>query len=62
MWRDGILRFPVLPVMDIYGDVIGSDGHSLVLYMDDGSLKPVIRMMDWVFPIFRLLQIYELII
>ncbi|XP_061170311.1 uncharacterized protein LOC133179616 [Saccostrea echinata] len=54
MWRDGILRFPVLPVMDVYGDVIGSDGHSLVLYMDDGTLKPVIRMSDWVYPIFSL--------
>lgn len=39
--------------MDIYGDVIGSDGHSLVFYMDDGTLKPVIRMSDWVYPIFR---------
>lgn len=53
MWRDAILTFPVLPIMDIYGDVIGSDGHSLLMYMDDGSLKPVIHMSDWVYPIFR---------
>lgn len=53
MWRDVILRFFVLFIMDIYGDVIGLDGYSLVMYMDDGLLKLVIYMMDWVYLIFR---------
>ena len=41
-WRDKVLRFPSLPVMDNYGDVTGSDGTKLVHYDADGKLYPVI--------------------
>ena len=52
-WRDGILRFPQLPILDIFGDLIGSDGHYLIKIDDDGTVSQPIQLSDWVFPIFR---------
>ena len=43
-WRDKVLRFPTLPLMDNYGDVTGTDGTSLVHYDQNGKLYPVISM------------------
>ena len=43
-WRDKVLRFPTLPLMDNYGDVTGTDGISLVHYDQNGKLYPVISM------------------
>ncbi|KAL5022805.1 hypothetical protein ScPMuIL_001960 [Solemya velum] len=43
-WRDDILHYPPLPLMNIVGDVIGSDGSRLVKYDVDGQLyRPVIE-------------------
>ena len=41
-WRDKVLNFPTLPVLDNYGDVTGSDGTRLVHYDADGKLYPII--------------------
>ena len=41
-WRDKVLRFPTLPMVDNYGDVTGSDGVRLVHYDADGKLYPII--------------------
>ena len=41
-WRDKVLKFPTLPIMDNYGDVTGSDGIHLVHYDADGKLYPII--------------------
>lgn len=42
-WRDKILNFPTLPLLDNYGDVTGSDGVSLVHYDLFGKLYPIIK-------------------
>lgn len=42
-WRDHVLHFPTLPLLDNYGDVTGSDGVNLVHYDRDGKLYPVIK-------------------
>ena len=41
-WRDGVLYFPTLPILDNYGDVTGSDGVSLVHFDADGKKYPII--------------------
>ena len=41
-WRDKLLKFPTLPLLDNYGDVTGSDGTRLVHYDADGKTYPVI--------------------
>lgn len=41
-WRDKVLQFPTLPILDNYGDVTGSDGAKLVHYDADGKLYPII--------------------
>ncbi|KAL4223810.1 hypothetical protein ACF0H5_017275 [Mactra antiquata] len=38
-WRDPILRFPVLPVMDVDGNIWASDGFNLMHYDTNG--KPI---------------------
>lgn len=52
-WYGDILRKPTLPIMSIYGDVIGTDGHNLVMYDADGKLQPVINLGDNLFPTYR---------
>lgn len=42
-WRDKVLQFPTLPLLDNYGDVTGSDGNNLVHYDLFGKLYPVIK-------------------
>lgn len=42
-WRDRVLHFPTLPLLDNYGDVTGSDGVNLVHYDRDGKLYPIIK-------------------
>ncbi|XP_060598603.1 uncharacterized protein LOC132752309 [Ruditapes philippinarum] len=42
-WRDRVLHFPTLPLLDNYGDVTGSDGEKLVHYDRDGKLYPIIK-------------------
>jgi len=42
-WRDKLLHFPTLPLLDNYGDVTGSDGHRLVHYDADGKTYPIIK-------------------
>ena len=53
-WRDKILRFPSLPIMDNFGDVTGSDGTNLVHYDIDGNLYPVIPCKEGMKPIFSM--------
>jgi hypothetical protein len=51
-WSDRVLHHPTLPIMDIYGDIVGTDGSKLVKYDVDGTLeKPVIN--DNVSPVYR---------
>jgi hypothetical protein len=42
-WRDHVLHFPTLPLLDNYGDVTGSDGVKLVHYDQNGKLYPIIK-------------------
>ncbi|KAL4232282.1 hypothetical protein ACF0H5_009853 [Mactra antiquata] len=42
-WRDTVLKFPTLPMIDNYGDVTGSDGLNLVHYDCDGKTYPIIK-------------------
>ncbi|XP_052773738.1 uncharacterized protein LOC128212359 [Mya arenaria] len=42
-WRDRLLHFPTLPLLDNYGDVTGSDGRKLVHYDADGKTYPIIK-------------------
>ena len=42
-WRDRVLHYPTLPLLDNYGDVTGSDGENLVHYDRDGKLYPIIK-------------------
>lgn len=42
-WRDHVLHYPTLPLLDNYGDVTGSDGVNLVHYDRDGKLYPIIK-------------------
>lgn len=40
--------------MDIYGDVIGTDGHNLVMFEPDGKIvKPQINLRDKLYPTYR---------
>lgn len=41
-WRDKLLHFPPLPIIDNYGDVTGSDGDKLVHYDQNGKTYPAI--------------------
>lgn len=41
-WRDKLLHFPLLPILDNYGDVTGSDGTKLVHYDQNGKAYPAI--------------------
>ena len=41
-WRDKLLKFPTLPLLDNFGDVTVSDGTRLVHYDANGKLYPVI--------------------
>ena len=53
-WRDPILRFPSLPLLDVSGDAIGSDGNNLVHYDADGKLvDSVIKLDPTMKPLFR---------
>lgn len=55
-WKDAVLRFPTLPIMDIYGDIIGSDGNNLVKYETNGQLdKPIIHLGSYIHPIYSLM-------
>lgn len=36
-WRDPVLRFPTLPVLDADGGLWGSDGSNLMSYDADGK-------------------------
>ncbi|XP_061189656.1 uncharacterized protein LOC133197570 [Saccostrea echinata] len=54
-WYGDILRRPTLPIMDIYGDVIGTDGHNLVMFDSDGKIeKPLINLGESLFPTYSL--------
>ncbi|ESO96916.1 hypothetical protein LOTGIDRAFT_231717 [Lottia gigantea] len=44
LWRTKNLLRPTLPILDIYGDVIGCDGPSLVKIDSDGRLEPIIHL------------------
>lgn len=53
-WYGDVLKKPTLPLMDIYGDVIGTDGHNLVMFEPDGKIvKPQIYLRDKLYPTFR---------
>ncbi|XP_033757608.1 uncharacterized protein LOC117339989 [Pecten maximus] len=54
-WASSLLRFPVLPIMDIFGDVIGTDGHYLVMIDDSGKMLSPIKIADVLFPMYSLL-------
>ncbi|XP_060072987.1 uncharacterized protein LOC132552810 [Ylistrum balloti] len=54
-WASSLLRFPVLPVMDIFGDIIGTDGHYLVMIEDSGKMLQPIKIEDVLFPMYSLL-------
>ncbi|KAH3830668.1 hypothetical protein DPMN_103914 [Dreissena polymorpha] len=45
-WKDKILHYPSLPLLDNFGDVTGSDGSKLVHYDQDGTQYPVINLQD----------------
>ena len=52
-WTDTVLQRPSLPIMDVFGDIVGTDGRKLVMYEADGTLvKPVIQEKD-LSPVFR---------
>ncbi|XP_062567571.1 uncharacterized protein LOC134229798 [Saccostrea cucullata] len=54
-WYGDVLRRPTLPIMDIYGDVIGTDGHNLVMFDADGKIeKPLINLGESLFPTYSL--------
>ncbi|XP_069140754.1 uncharacterized protein [Argopecten irradians] len=55
VWASSLLRFPVLPIMDIFGDVIGTDGHYLVMIEDSGKMLAPIKIADVLFPMYSLL-------
>jgi hypothetical protein len=45
---------PSLPVMDIEGDIIGTDGHYMVKYEADGTqVKPAIAVEAVLYPLYR---------
>lgn len=45
--------------MDIYGDVIGTDGHNLVMFESDGKIvKPQIDLADKLYPTYRYRNIW----
>nr|KAG5706171.1 hypothetical protein BaRGS_025793 [Batillaria attramentaria] len=47
VWRYDNLTDPSLPILDIYGDVIGTDGRHLIKINDDGTVqKPIIKIYD----------------
>lgn len=53
-WYGDVLKKPTLPIMDIYGDVIGTDGHNLVMFESDGKIvKPQIDLGDKLYPTYR---------
>lgn len=53
-WYGDVLKKPTLPLMDIYGDVIGTDGHNLVMFESDGKIvKPQINLGDKLYPTYR---------
>ncbi|OWF49531.1 uncharacterized protein LOC110451769 [Mizuhopecten yessoensis] len=54
-WASSLLRFPVLPIMDIFGDIIGTDGHYLVKIEDSGKTFSPIKIADVLFPMYSLL-------
>ncbi|CAH1787133.1 unnamed protein product [Owenia fusiformis] len=54
-WLNGILRYPVLPIMDAYGDFIASDGAALADFKANGTaIPPVIDLDPDLTPIFSL--------
>jgi hypothetical protein len=54
VWYDGVLHNPSLPVMDIEGDIIGTDGHYMVKYEADGTqVKPAIAVEAVLYPLYR---------
>lgn len=53
MWYDTILHDPSLPVMDIEGGIIGTDGHYMVKYEADGTqIKPSKPVDPSLFPLY----------
>lgn len=54
-WYGDVLKKPTLPLMDISGDVIGTDGHNLVMFEPDGKIvKPQINLQDKLYPTYSL--------
>lgn len=54
MWYDTVLHDPSLPVMDIEGGFIGTDGHYMVKYEADGTqIKPSKPVDPSLFPLYR---------
>lgn len=48
------INSPTLPIMDIYGDVIGTDGHNLVMFDRNGKIvKPQINLGENLYPTYR---------
>ncbi|KAH3894064.1 hypothetical protein DPMN_018221 [Dreissena polymorpha] len=45
-WKDKILHYPSLTLLDNFGDVTESDGNKLVHYDQDGTRYPVINLQD----------------
>ncbi|XP_071164920.1 uncharacterized protein [Mytilus edulis] len=53
MWYDTVLHDPSLPVMDIEGGIIGTDGHYMVKYEADGTqIKPSKPVDPSLFPLY----------
>lgn len=53
VWSDKVLHRPSLPIMDVYGDIVGTDGRKLVMYEVDGTLvKPIVDEKN-ISPVYR---------
>ncbi|XP_052103433.1 uncharacterized protein LOC127736908 [Mytilus californianus] len=53
IWYGDALWNPTLPVMDIQGGIIGTDGHNLVKYEANGTQdKPSIPIAPFLYPVF----------
>ena len=52
-WEDPYTVDPVLPVMDVDGDIIGTDGNRFIRIDDDGKMYPPIIFEEGIFPVYR---------
>lgn len=55
IWRYDNMTSPSLPIMNLYGDVIGTDGRKLIKINADGSLEPVITIHAGLAPMYSVM-------